>query len=140
MGAWGHGYFEDDAALDCMLEIEDSNDPKQLITDTFKIVQEADDLDPDLANAAIIAATYVDRQVNGTKFSIPGDEPYEVDSFPDRHPEIELSALKGDAVKALQAVLGETSELNELWKENEELYPAWKDGIEQLIRRLANTR
>lgn len=60
----------------------------------------------------------------------------DVDSFPERNPNIDLSDLKEKAVIALEKLLGEDSELNELWRENEEAYPSWRQGIEQLIERL----
>jgi len=47
-----------------------------------------------------------------------------------------LCDLKVNAVHALQKVIGENSELNELWAENEELYPKWRQTILDLIERL----
>ena len=137
MGAWGHGHFEDDAALDFMIEIE-AGDSKKTIADALTYALEVDYLDYDEGNAAIVSSAYIDRQVNGTKFSTPGqEEPLEVDTFPERHPDVELSEFRSAAVQALQKVLGDDSELNELWAENEELYPEWRLSIEQLINRLA---
>lgn len=139
MGAWGHGHFEDDAAFDFMAEVEESDNQIELLKNTFKTAIETDYLESDEANAVIVAATYVDSQVNGTKFSAgDAEDTYDVDTFPDRHPEIDLSPLKADAVQSLKIVLGEGSELNELWAENEELYSTWRQGIEQLIERLRN--
>ncbi len=138
MGAWGHGYFEDDAALDFMQDVEDSENPKQLFKDAFEFAIESDYLDSDDANAVIVASAYIDRQVNGTKFSSPEhEELLEVDTFPERNPDTDFSTLREKAIIALQKVLDEGSELNELWAENEEDYPAWKQGIEQLIERLS---
>lgn len=137
MGAWGHGHFEDDAAFDFMAEVEESENPKRFLENAFKIAIDFDYLEYDEATAVIVASTYVDGQVNGTKFSgVDNSDPYDVNTFVDRHPEIDLASLKGNAVKALQKVLSEKSELNELWAENEELYPSWRQGIEQLIGRL----
>jgi hypothetical protein len=139
MGAWGHGHFEDDAAFDFMAEIEESDDQKELLKNTFKTAIETEYLDADEANAVIVAATYVDNQVNGTTFSADdAEDPYDVDTFASRYPEIDLSPLQADAVQSLKIVLSERSELNELWAENEELYSAWRQGIEQLIQRLSN--
>ena len=64
------------------------------------------------------------------------DEPLDVDTFPDRHPEIDFRELRSNAVLALNKVLDDKSELNELWAENEEDYPSWRQGIEKLIQRL----
>jgi Domain of unknown function (DUF4259) len=137
MGAWGHGYFEDDAAFDFMAEIEDADNPKEIISNALETAIDADYLETDEGNAAIVATAYIDRQLNGTKFSsTDSDEPLDVDTFPDRHPQLDFSDLRNIAVEALQKVLGKNSELNELWAENEEDYPFWQQGIKQLIQRL----
>jgi len=137
MGAWGHGHFEDDAAFDFMANVEESDNPKEIISNAFSTALDADYLENDEGNAVIVAATYVDRQLNGTTFSSHDrDEPLDVDTFPDRHPELNFSDLRDKAVQALQKVLDDNSELNELWAENEEDYPTWRQGIEQLIQRL----
>jgi len=137
MGAWGHGYFEDDAAFDFMADVEESDNPKEKLSEALKNAIELDYLETDDGNAVIVAATYVDRQINGTMFSSPEqDEPLDVDTFPDRYPDQDFSDLKALAVRALAKVLGDNSELNELWAENEEDYPSWRQGIEQLLQRL----
>jgi len=137
MGTWGLGYFDDDSALDFMADVEESANPKAVLKNAFDKALEADYLESDEGSAVIVAATYLDRQLNGTKFSAEDrDEPLEVDTFPDRHPEINLSDLREKAVIALSKVLNENSELHELWRENEEDYPAWKNNVEALILRL----
>jgi hypothetical protein len=137
MGAWGHGYFEDDAALDFMADIEESKNPKKIINKALDVAIDADYLENDEGNAVIISATYIDRQLNGSTFSeADRDEPLDVDTFPNRYPDVDFSDLRGKVVQALQRLLGEESELKELWKENEEDYPNWRQGVEQLIQRL----
>jgi hypothetical protein len=139
MGTWGTGYFEDDAALDFMSNIEQSPDPKRMLVKAFDTAIKSDYLESDEGSAVIVAATYVDRQVNGTKFSTESNGvPLEVDTFPDRHPEQNLVDLKAKAVSALARILGENSEINELWAENDEEYFTWREGIQQLIGRLSN--
>jgi hypothetical protein len=139
MGTWGHGHFEDDTAFDFMAEVEESDDPKKIFNDAFDFAISVDYLEFSEANAVIVSAAYVDGQINGTKFSSPADEdPLEVDSFPNRHPDLDFTDLKEKSVLALQKVLNDNSELNELWAENEELYPVWRLGIEQVIERLRN--
>ncbi len=139
MGAWGHGHFEDDAALDFMAEIEYADNVREVLIAAFNTAIHTHDLDADDANAVIVAAAYVDRQTNGTRFSGAGDEPLDVDTFPERHPGQDFAELKEQAVNALQVVLSDQSELNELWAENEEDYPAWRQGIAQLIERLQSS-
>ena len=107
MGAWGTGYFEDDGALDFMDEIESSDHPKETISTAFTTAIAAGYLETDGATAVIVAAIYVDRYVNGTTFSPADyDDPLEVDSFPERNPDQDLSNLRGIAIQALQKVIG----------------------------------
>lgn len=138
MGAWGHGYFENDSALDFMADVEESNDPKLLLQNAIEAGLESEYLEADEGDAVIVAAAYVDRYLNGTRYSgADDDEPLDVDTFPERHPQLNLADLKPAARKALARVIGEDSELNELWQENEEDYPAWRNGVEALINRLS---
>lgn len=135
MGAWGHGPFEDDAALDFVWDIEEAENPKDIIIEALSRAVEAEYLEADEANAAIVSAAYIDSAVNGTKYTTPKmSEPYEVDTFPTRFPELDLSDVKSKAIAALEKVIGEGSELKELWEESEE--PAWQNGIEEMIKRL----
>lgn len=141
MGDWGYGYFEGDKAFDFMADIEDADDPKRLIAGAFDTVIKIDYIESDEGAAVIVAATYVDSQLHGTKYSeVDRDVPLDVDTFPDRHPDISFSDLQHGAIQALQRVIGHSSELNELWAENEEGYPVWRQGIEQLIERLDKLR
>ena len=138
MGTWGHGYFQDDSALDFMVDLEESDNPKELIVASFEAAIDAEYMQSDEGTAAIVSAVYVDRQANGTIFSSEERGEYlEVDTFPDRHPQVDLSDVKGKAAQALKKVLDENSEINELWAEDEEFYPAWRAGVEQLILRLS---
>ena len=137
MGAWGHGYFEDDSALDFVAEVESHSDPKNLFRESLETAIDSEYLDYSDATAVIVACAYIDRQILGTPFSSPEqEEPMGVDTFSERNPGIDLSDLRQMAVNALKKVIGENSELNELWEENEEEYPLWKAGIEEMIGRL----
>lgn len=137
MGAWGTGYFEDDAALDFMADVEESRDPKRILTRTFDKAIKAQYIESHEGTAVIVAAAYVDRQTNGTKYSKHNiDPPLQIDTFPSRNPDHNFSDLREKAVIALNKILGENSEINELWAENDEDYPTWKSGVQQLIMRL----
>ncbi|WP_276366047.1 DUF4259 domain-containing protein [Chryseolinea sp. H1M3-3] len=137
MGAWGYGHFEDDSALDFMADIEESSHPKNVIKKAFEQAIAADYIESDEGNAVVVAAAYVDGQINGTKFSEEGQSvPLSIDTFVDRHRDIDLSDLRKNAVLALNKVLGENSELKELWAENDEDFPRWTQGIQLLIKRL----
>jgi hypothetical protein len=139
MGAWGYGHFEDDLALDFMADVEDSDNPKEVITDALDSAIAADYMESDEGNAAIVAAAYVDAQLNGTKYSASDQvDPLDVDTIGERLPDLDLSGLRKKAILALNKVLADKSELKELWEENEGDYPLWRKGIEQLIERLSN--
>src|SRR3712207_3911326 len=102
MGAWGTGLFEDDAALDFMADVTEAEEPKELIRQAFETAIESDYLETDDGNAVIVAAAFVDRQVNGTRFSPQGNhDPLDVDTFPENNPDADLADLKGMAVDAL---------------------------------------
>jgi hypothetical protein len=137
MGAWGTGYFEDDAALDFMADVEESRDPKRILTRAFDNAIKAQYIESHEGTAVIVAAAYVDRQTNGTTYSKHNiDPPLQIDTFPSRNPDHNFSDLREKAVEALNKILGENSEINELWAENDEDYPTWKSGLLQLIMRL----
>jgi Domain of unknown function (DUF4259) len=137
MGAWGHGHFQNDSALDFVSDVEYSDNPKKLFERTFNRAIKSNYLDSDIGCEVIVASTYLDSQINGTKFSHPDrEEPLEVDTFPNRKPSIDFSDLRKNSVEALKKVINENSELNELWEENEENYLLWRQGIEELIERL----
>jgi hypothetical protein len=95
----------------------------------------ADYIESDDGSAAIVAATYIDRQVNGTRFSSGSTEPLLVDSFPDRYPETDLSEYREMAANALERVIGDASELMELWDESGEV-EEWQSGLLRLQSRL----
>lgn len=136
MGVWGHRYYDNDAALDFMIEVEESDQPKETLRGAIQTALAADDLIAEEGIAAIVAATYIDRQVNGTTFTTSdAAHPLEVDDFPLRHPDISLGDLQQQAVKALYRVLA-TGDAKESWAVPAEDYPAWRTGVEQLIRRL----
>jgi len=134
MGAWGPGIFEDDAACDFMYEVEESDDPKALFRTSFESAITADYLEYDETHAVTVSAAYIDHILHGTPYDMEGDVQY--DNFMAKHRSLPLADLKPMAVQALQRILGQDSEMNELWSENEEEYPVWRKTIEDLITRL----
>lgn len=133
MGAWNCGIFDDDSAYDFVSEIEAAEKPRELFETAFAAAMSTDYLEYDACYAVMVSAACIDSILNGTKYR--SDDEAMAD-FVDKHQDIKVDDLTADAVKALQKVLDKDSELNELWSENEELYPKWKENIEQLIERL----
>lgn len=135
MGTWGYKHFENDSAFDYSSMIEDSDNPKEILKDTFGHTLQMDNISADQGQALIAFAAYVDRQTNGTKYSDDTDL-LDVDTFPQRHPDLDFTDIKEVAYKAVLKVLDKDSELNELWEENKEEYPLWIKEVEGLIERL----
>ena len=135
MGTWGYKHFENDSAFDYSSMIENSDNPKEILKDTFGHTLQMDNISADQGQAIIAFAAYVDRQTNGTKYSDDTDL-LDVDTFPQRHPDLDFTDIKELAYKAVLKVLDKDSELNELWEENEEEYPLWIKEVEGLIERL----
>lgn len=137
MGAWGHGFFEDDSACDFIYEIQEAESIKQLFQNSFEEAINADYLEYDECHAAIISSVCMDAILNGTQYDADGEEDEnDFNQIVAANKDLPLGDLKENAVKALQKVIGENSELNELWAENEELYPQWRQNIIDLIERL----
>lgn len=135
MGAWGYGIFDDDTAYDYVDEIDNSDNPKEIFKKAFKNAIDADYLEYDDCHAVTVSASYIDSILNGTRPRVDTeDENYF--QFIENNKNLDVTDLKTDAVKALEKVISDNSELNELWAANEELYPKWKGNIEELIKRL----
>lgn len=48
----------------------------------------------------------------------------------------DLTDIIGRCASAVRLILGENSELRELWEENDELYEDWKDNLKGLAAAL----
>lgn len=134
MGAWDYGIFDDDTSCDLSWDLQEAEDPKAFFKTAFETALQAPYLEYTECHAVTVAAAYMDHILNGTAHE--GDEE-NMAVFKTKFPDLLLSDLKPLAVSALAVVIGENSELNELWAENEELYPKWKQNIQSLSDRLS---
>lgn len=138
MGAWDCGIFDDDTAYDFDGEIK--NDARAFFKSSFENVMLSEYLEYEEGHAVIVSAAYIDNLVNGTEYRNDNEELNDesnVNVFGILHKDLEVEDLKLLAVGALKKVIDENSELNELWAENEELYPRWKQNILDIIHRLS---
>jgi hypothetical protein len=133
MGAWDTGIFDDDTALDVLASLALA-DPMEQINEWYDNVQDTDYLEYTDGQCVLVSGAVIDAALNGTVYPCPDEETLAavVATVKQNAP----AALKPTAVANLQRVLGEGSELRELWEENEELYPAWRSNIEAIIARL----
>jgi len=137
MGAWGYGLFDDDTAMDAVDAMQYEENPYEFFADAFEDAIIAEHLDYDSCHAVIVSAAYMDAMLNGTQYVIEGSEDADYfNVFAKKHIAINVIDLKPFARHALQLVLSDKSELNELWAENEELYPLWSANVNALMERL----
>ena len=133
MGAWGFGIFDDDAALDFIYELENSGDEiAEAMAELFQAVNSADYIDSDEGAAVIVCSAIIDAAINNTEYEYLSNEHEDILAFAKNS---KLSELKNSAHSALEKVLGENSEVNELWSETED-YDSWKNTVASIKERL----
>ncbi|MDF6044078.1 DUF4259 domain-containing protein [Streptomyces sp. JH14] len=132
MGTWDIGHFDNDTAADFSGDLDDApqNERAELIRDALTaVVGTTAYLDSDDGVVAVAAAALVAAQC-------PGGEPVTTVYGPDEQlPELPVE-LRGLAVRALDRVAAEPSELVELWSESGHGAP-WAEGIGRLRAVLA---
>ncbi|MFC9248984.1 DUF4259 domain-containing protein [Streptomyces sp. NPDC057136] len=134
MGTWDIGHFDNDTAADFGGDLDDAPSGKReaLLRDALTVVTgtgREEYLDSDEAVVAVAAAALVAAQCPG---GAPVTTPYGPDEpLPPLAPE-----LRGLAVSALDRVVGEESELPELWGDSGE-GEQWTAGIAELREVLA---
>ena len=135
MGTWGPGIFDNDTAADWAFGLEDLPDTQYIEKTLERVIAtrdaylEAPDAEEALAAAEGVARLRGRWGVRST-YSEPLDEWVEAVKL---QPAASLVAM---AIRAIDRVLAEPSELVELWQEADE-YDAWKEGVLGLRARLA---
>lgn len=131
MGAWGTGMFEDDTACDLLYDVMEA-DAKSFI-EAAADRNHSDDLEYDECQEILVAGAILDSLLNGSDHGAVAEGYEEWIAAQDSNG---LEGLAPAIAAGLKAVISDDSELNELWQENEEDYPAWKASIEKLIASL----
>lgn len=128
MGAWGHKAFENDEASDWVYDLESSEDGELVtaaLAGSFEEYVESPEGDTARAAAEVVAAALG----HGRE-----DLPEEVTLWVSKYGSTVVH-LKDTAVRTLQRVVGEESELRELWEEAEEV-ELFEEDVNDCIRRL----
>ena|SRR5438270_8386453 len=133
MGAWGVLAFDNDDANDWAYDLEKVDD-LSLVESAFEAVVEAEDYleAPDALNA--LAACEVLARLNG-KPGYRNAYTGKVDEWVAAHPLTPRAELLGRADAVIDRILGENSELKELWSETDE-NGNWLASVKDLRRRL----
>jgi hypothetical protein len=132
MGAWGMGVFDDDTSCEV---IEDAMDDGTSVSELVKKAlasSENDYIEYAECHEIIVAAAMVNSLINRVTYYGIDD----LDKWLSKQNVESILPFKGKLAAALSRVLGESSELNELWAENKDDYPIWKGNLEAIIRGL----
>lgn len=131
MGAWGFSSFENDDALDWVIDLEKAPDLGVLeVTLSEVLDSEEEYLDASVCCFALAAAEVVAALVGKPSEKLPEEVTQWVEGKgePD-------SSLISIAKRAIQAILDD-SELKELWEETDE-FELWHADVEGILERLA---
>jgi hypothetical protein len=134
MGAWGHLPFDNDTTNDWAYGLEDVDD-LSLIEAAFTALEEmgSDYLDQDIACDALGACEVLARLLGRPGYSNAYTE--KVDQWVAAHKIKPSAALLTQASAAIDRILGEDSELRELWEQGDEA-DAWRAAITDLRERV----
>jgi hypothetical protein len=130
MGAWGHGTFENDDAMDWVAELEESGQTA-IIRALKSVIDEAGDFIEAPECCAALAAAEV---VAGLRGKPSASLPETVRAWLHGKPAPE-AALVANAKAATEAVASD-SELKDLWEEASE-FETWLSTVRELQSRLA---
>lgn len=135
MGAWGHLPFDNDTAGDWIVELDDTND-LTLVERALKGVEVVgfEYLEVDAASEALAGCEVLARLRGKPGFQNESTET--VDAWVKANAQAPSPELLKRASKVIDRILGDSSELRELWEEGD-LGATWRKGVEDLKSRLA---
>lgn len=134
MGAWNNDPFGNDTACDWKYELEETDD-LSLIESTIQKVHDGGNeyLEAPDAEEAIAAADTLAR-LKG-HFYVKNSYTESLDEWVSKHQIVPPQQLIDSAIKALERIQSDPSELLELWNESDD-FVAWNQHIEDLKDRL----
>lgn len=134
MGAWGSGNFENDTACDWVYGLEEAKDLNP-IWKAIEAVFAEEYIDADVGSEALAAIETVAR-LKG-KWGVRDSYTETVDRWVESHRDIKVPEnLSARCVEAINLLLGDDSELNELWAESDSS-EEWKRNVVDLRTRVA---
>lgn len=133
MGAWGIGIFDNDDAADWVWGLQDEG--LHAAQRALQAAAAGGEVDASVGAEALAAAAVVVALTTGSAELLEGSP--EAAEWVAAHQDAESRPLLGTVVAALDAVLADGSELDELWSETDE-HDDWRATVGQL-RNLAST-
>ena len=135
MGAWGIGTFENDEAVEWLDELQASTDSAVLQIALGETEYGEEYLEAP-QGIHILCAGEIIAALQGQPTP---DLPDEARDWVQEHKSLDVSPLIPIAIRKIDQVLDNGSELRELWQENEADYPAWSESVSSLQARLSLT-
>jgi hypothetical protein len=131
MGAWGTKPFEDDETLDWLDDLMEQRKPGEFLKECLDL-EGIDYLEHQQCAGVLGTAVILDALVNGAREDLP-DAARE---WVEENRKLAVKPLVPMAIAGLDRLLADDSELHELWRENDKLYPEWKSRITRVRDRL----
>ncbi len=130
MGAWGRGPFDNDSACDWLSVAEELDDADEAIRGALEVALDIDYLEVDEGSAVVAAASVLAAALGKATLEGAPDAANELVSRLDSP-----GRLRALAVRALDRVLGKSSELAALWAEGDG--NEWREATRALRDALA---
>lgn len=131
MGAWSHEPFGNDTACDWAYELEESEGYSAIVDAFNQIIEMSTEeyIDADIGCVAHAAAEVLAKSFGrGVEEE---DLPEAVEKWLEQNKNKTNPALIPKAIRALNLLTRENSELNELWQESD-YYTEWTSNIDEL--------
>ena len=133
MGAWGMGVFDDDTSCDLIDEAMEGEVAS--LIENASAHKDSDYLEYEECHEVLVSGAILDSILNGTKY---GDAVEGFDEWVSKQPKALVASFKAQILEALNIIVSDKSELNELWQENEDDYPRWKANVNNIIAGLSS--
>lgn len=131
MSAWGIGAFDNDDAAEWLDELQAGDEA--VLQTAFEAAEIGGGYLEAPEGAYILCACELVAALIGQAVS---DLPEIVREWVEQHPALDVHLLLPRGRNAIDRVLAEDSELEELWRENADEYPAWRKSVLTLKARL----
>ena len=133
MGAWAEDTFGNDTACDWIGGFLEDPGLPVVQSSIQAVLDEEDYLDSDFA-CECLAACEVIARLQG-KWGVRNEYSEELDSWIEANPTTVPAELKAAALAAIERILGDDSELPELWDE-EGRNDDWHNAMDDLLQRV----
>lgn len=137
MGAWDFTVFDDDTAYDALDDLRNTGTLLLDMERYFDTVLEDEYIDYDKGVYALVCAAVIDSAFNQTKYRCDWEEYF---SWTQEQKELDFLLILDKAIEAIHKVIGPSSELQELWEQNESLFDSWVEDKVAIIERLKDCK